>query len=154
MDERKMVEVVLPYLTRLQYKANKTSVLATEAVTSDGTRADLAIVSANRRHLEVVEAEPTFGRCFGDGHGFVQLARLHANYRWLAIPHCEWEAWDEAKQLALEQACKRLGVGLIFVYAKRGKQRNARVIVSAKRVKGDFLGYYPKLENQWRERYE
>lgn len=106
-----------------------------------GERVDVIFIEGTARSLHIIEAEPTFGRCFNPNHGFAQLDRFRANYKWLAIPKNETYEYRES---ALRGVCNEYGFGLIYVY-----QSQVREIIQPDKTTGNFLEDYPFAKLEW-----
>jgi len=108
-------------------------------------RPDLVFVQARRDVLHVIEVESSFSKAFGKNSGFNQLKQYKGNYKWLAIHEDEY--YKDVERF--ERECKKRGIGLIVV---SGYERlRVREEIQPNRISGDFLSYYPQVEEEWYE---
>lgn len=141
MYEEEMKEKIERYIHN-KY-ANVRKYVWLEEHDSFGEKVDVIFIEERANSLHIIEAEPTFGRCFGSVHGFSQLDRFPANYKWIAVPK---EDLDEYQEFAIESVCKEFGFGLIFVYPTQLRQ-----IIQPEKTSGNFLNYYPYTREAWNQ---
>lgn len=107
-----------------------------------GKRVDVFFIQGTARSLHIIEAEPSFTRCFNPEHGFAQLNQFRANFKWIAVP--EEEIYDDFRKIAISSVCEKLGFGLMYVY-----QNQVREITQPTKTAGNFLKDYPLAEQEW-----
>jgi hypothetical protein len=110
MTEKSIVRSVTSYL-KDEYD-DRSRLIYPEAIHKSWRRPDVLFVEGRRDRLHIIEAEPTWDRCFDPAHGFRQVRRLPANYRWVAIPEAEF---CSAEHDLLDES-RRTGIGIMLVY--------------------------------------
>jgi hypothetical protein len=139
MTEKSIVRAVCHYLED-EYD-DKSYLIYREPIHSTWRRPDVLFVEERRDRLHVIEAEPTCPRCFEPSHGFKQIQRLPANYRWIALPKSEFLVAEQ--EFRIES--NRTGIGVMLVHG-----RDVEEYIQPLFLPGDRLHLYIEANDAWR----
>lgn len=110
----------------------------------------LAYIQGSRKGLHVVRLEESYKNCLTNVNaGVHSLAKVEANYLWLALPLHEFRDGEDGLNNMLADMCTQRGIGIIGVQQK-GLGMSAKVLLAPEKNEGNFLPMYGSLRERWR----